>query len=86
MQNGTPLYDLQEMRGRKLSEMVRRYAHLVPAQMAKHVAVIDALLHDTYTAKEGMERTAAKPKKRLLASEPRQSGPDVFSNKLRASP
>jgi integrase len=34
IQNGTPLYDLQEMGGWKSAEMVRRYAHLAPAQMA----------------------------------------------------
>ena len=31
VQNGTPLYDLQEMGGWKSPDMVRRYAHLVPA-------------------------------------------------------
>lgn len=50
VQNGTPLYDLQEMGGWKSAEMVRRYAHLAPAQMAKHAAVISALMHDTNTA------------------------------------
>lgn len=52
IQHGTPLYDLQEMGGWKSAEMVRRYAHLAPAQMAKHAAVIGALLHDTNTAHE----------------------------------
>lgn len=52
IQNGTPLYDLQEMGGWKSAEMVRRYAHLAPAQMAKHAAVIGALLHDTNTAQD----------------------------------
>jgi hypothetical protein len=50
VQNGTPLCDLQEMGGWKSAEMVRRYAHLAPAQMAKHAAVIDALLYDTTTS------------------------------------
>lgn len=49
IQNGTPLYDLQEMGGWKSSEMVRRYAHLAPAQLAKHAAVIGNLLCDTIT-------------------------------------
>jgi integrase len=53
IQNGTPLYDLQEMGAWKSAEMVRRYAHLAPAQMAKHPAVISALLHDTNTAQDG---------------------------------
>jgi hypothetical protein len=85
VQKGTPLYELQEMGGWKLAEMVRRYAHLAPAQMAKHGAVIGALLHDTNTAQEGMERTAATTKKRLLKSEPGQSEPGIFSSELRES-
>lgn len=44
IQNGTPLYDLQEMGGWKSAAMVRRYAHLAPAQMARHAAVVDRLL------------------------------------------
>lgn len=44
VQNGTPLYDLQEMGGWKSSEMVRRYAHLAPAQMARHAEIIGTLL------------------------------------------
>ena len=50
VQHGTPLYDLQEMGGWKSSEMVRRYAHLAPAQMAKHAEVIGNLLCGTNTA------------------------------------
>ncbi|NKG36097.1 hypothetical protein CAP43_15045 [Acinetobacter junii] len=34
VQNGTPLYDLQEMGGWQSSEMVRRYAHLAPANLS----------------------------------------------------
>jgi integrase len=44
IQNGTPLYDLQEMGGWKSAAMVRRYAHLAPAQMARHAAVVSGLL------------------------------------------
>jgi len=44
------MYDLQEMGGWKSSEMVRRYAHLAPAQMAKHAAVVGNLLYGTNTA------------------------------------
>jgi Phage integrase family len=50
IQNGTPLYDLQEMSGWKSTEMVRRYVHLAPAEMAQHAAVVGAMLaadHDT---------------------------------------
>jgi integrase len=50
VQNGTPLYDLQEMGGWKSSEMVRRYAHLAPAHMAKHAEVVGNLLCGTNTA------------------------------------
>jgi hypothetical protein len=35
-QHGTLLYDLPEMGGWKSAEMVRRYAHLAPAQMARN--------------------------------------------------
>jgi len=52
VQNGTPLYDLQEMGGWKSAEMVRRYAHLAPAQMAKHAEVVGNLLCVTNTAQE----------------------------------
>jgi hypothetical protein len=38
------------MGGWKSAEMVRRYAHVAPANMVKHAAVIDALLHDTITS------------------------------------
>jgi integrase len=47
VQNGTPLYDLQEMGGWKSSEMVRRYAHLAPAQMARHAEIVGKILGAT---------------------------------------
>lgn len=50
VQNGTPLYDLQEMGGWKSAEMVRRYAHLAPAHLAKHAAIVENLLCGTNTA------------------------------------
>lgn len=50
IQNGTPLYDLQEMSGWKSAAMVRRYATLVPAHIARHAAVVDGLLRVTSTA------------------------------------
>lgn len=53
IQNGTPLYDLQEMGGWKTESMVKRYAHLAQENLAKHAAVIDVLLHDT-TASQGL--------------------------------
>lgn len=69
VQNGTPLYDLQEMGGWKSAEMVRRYAHLAPAQMAKHAAVVGALLHDTNAAHEEIQRTFEASKNRTLEGE-----------------
>jgi hypothetical protein len=36
--------------GWKSAEMVRRYAHLAPAQMAKHADVVGSLLYGTNTA------------------------------------
>ena len=50
IQSGTPMYELQEMGGWKSSEMVRRYAHLAPAQMAKHAEVVGNMLYGTITA------------------------------------
>jgi len=55
VQNGAPLYDVQEMGGWKSAEMVRRYAHLAPAQLAKHAAIVGDLLCDTSTAQRDTE-------------------------------
>jgi hypothetical protein len=44
VQSRTPLYDFREMGGWESAEMVRRYADLAPAQMARHAAVIGDLL------------------------------------------
>lgn len=52
VQRGTPLYDLQEMGGWKSAEMVRRYAHLDPDNMAQHAEKVGNLLCDTNTAQE----------------------------------
>jgi hypothetical protein len=43
------------MGGWKSAEMVRRYAHLAPAKMARNAAAIDALLHVTNTSQCGLE-------------------------------
>jgi hypothetical protein len=51
------------MGGWKTVAMVRRYAHLAPANMARHAAVIDDVLHVTTTAQEVEARTAADTKK-----------------------
>lgn len=63
IQNGTPLYDLQEMSDWKSAAMVRRYAHLAPASMARHPAVGDGLLRVASTAQHVEERTVAETKK-----------------------
>jgi integrase len=52
IQNGTPLYELQEMGGWKSAEMVRRYAHLAPAHLAKHAEVVGKLLVGTTTPQD----------------------------------
>lgn len=41
VQQGTPLYAVQEMGGWKTAAMVRRYAHLSPAHNLKHAQAID---------------------------------------------
>jgi hypothetical protein len=43
------------MGGWKSAEMVRRYAHLAPAQMARNAAVIDSLLHVTNTSQRCLQ-------------------------------
>jgi integrase len=63
IQNGTSLYDLQEMGGWKSAAMVRRYAHLAPGHMARHAAVVDGLLRATSTAQYVEGRTVAENKK-----------------------
>jgi hypothetical protein len=47
--------------GWKSAEMVRRYAHLAPAQMARHVAAIDVPMHVTNSSQQA--RTIADTKK-----------------------
>ena len=50
VQNGTPLYTVQEMGAWESAEMVRRYAHLAPANLAMHAEIITRLLDDTIAA------------------------------------
>jgi len=52
VQNGTPLYHVQEMAGWRTAAMARRYAHLAPAQMARHAEVVGGLLADLIAALE----------------------------------
>lgn len=66
VQHGTPLYDLQEMGGWKSVDMVRRYAHLAPAHMARHAALVGAVLaanHGTNTPQEGSNGSDPQTKK-----------------------
>lgn len=56
VQNGTPLYVLQEMGGWKSAEMVRRYAHLAPAQMARQANVVGDILRGTNTSQDRQPR------------------------------
>lgn len=44
VQNGVPLYAVQEMGGWKTASMVRRYAHMAPAVNLEHAKKIDAML------------------------------------------
>ena len=46
VQNGTPLYVLQEMGGWQSAEMVRRYAHLAPANLVSHAQLVDNILNN----------------------------------------
>lgn len=53
-QNGVPLSEIQEMGGWESHEMVRRYAHLAPANLATRARVVDRLL-GTNSAQSQME-------------------------------
>jgi hypothetical protein len=55
VQNGTPLNVLQEMGAWESEGMVRRYAHLAPAQLVRHAEVISDLLDDTIAAQAPKE-------------------------------
>jgi len=61
VQNGTPLHVVQEMGAWETASMVRRYAHLAPAHLASHAAVLDKLLVGTITAQDAKEKGIAKP-------------------------
>jgi integrase len=63
IQKGTPMYDLQEMGGWKSGDMVRRYAHLSPAQMSRHAEVVGGILKATNLTQtaEAAEKTKGLP-------------------------
>jgi integrase len=50
VQNGTPIFSLQELGGWKSQAMVRRYAHLSQDHLRKHAEVVGRLVHDTIAA------------------------------------
>ena len=56
MQNGAPLFALQELGGWESAEMVRRYAHLAADHLAPYADRLEALRavelsgHGTFTA------------------------------------
>lgn len=50
VQQGVPLYALQEMGGWKSGAMVRRYAHFAPAQNLAHAQIIDDLLNQSFSS------------------------------------
>jgi hypothetical protein len=56
-------YDLQKMGAWKSAEMVRRYGHLASAQMARHAAVIEVLMHVKNSSKGREARTTMGTKK-----------------------
>lgn len=59
VQNGTPLYVVQEMGAWETASMVRRYAHLAPAYLAAHAEVVANVLATT-TAQGGKEKGASR--------------------------
>lgn len=58
VQHGTPLYVVQEMGAWQSAEMVRRYAHLAPAQLVQHAEIVADILSGT-TAAQQPERVTA---------------------------
>lgn len=56
VQQGTPLYVVQEMGAWESEGMVRRYAHLAPAHLAPYAEVIAGLLGGTDTAHATKEK------------------------------
>ena len=59
VQNGTPLNVVQEMGAWESEGMVRRYAHLAPAQLAQHAEIVSNLLDGTIAAQSPKEKGLA---------------------------
>jgi integrase len=60
VQHGTPLYVVQEMGAWESAEMVRRYAHLAPAQLKPHAEIVAGLLSDTTAAHSEKKERASR--------------------------
>jgi integrase len=59
VQNGTPLYAVQELGGWNSVQMVQRYAHLSPANLADHARTIDVVMSCGTNAAQDPERERA---------------------------
>ena len=59
VQNGTPLYVVQEMGAWESEGMVRRYAHLAPANLQRHAELVSGLLDGTNLAQVAVDKRAA---------------------------
>jgi integrase len=59
VQQGTPIYVVQEMGAWESAEMVRRYAHLAPAHLFKHAEVVARLLGDTTPTQSPKDKGSA---------------------------
>ena len=59
MQSGTPLNVVQEMGAWESEGMVRRAAHLAPAQLAQHAEVVSKLLDGTIAAQVPKDKELA---------------------------
>lgn len=60
VQHGTPLYVVQEMGAWESEGMVRRYAHLAPANLVEHAEVIAGLIASTNSAQAASEKDASE--------------------------
>jgi integrase len=69
VQNGTPLYVVQELGGWSSVQMVQRYAHLSPANLADHAKTIDAVMKSTARLRHsGTPETKTPPAKVALST------------------
>jgi len=64
-QNGVPMNALQEMGAWQSAEMVRRYAHLGPAEFMRHAQVVDQLMSGGTNAAQGPQAPDESARKGL---------------------